>query len=62
LIFSDDYSNNASPGKGENLIKYRMKPINRIQIKEERFATPDNKKLMIRARFKRAVIKILTKL
>jgi len=39
-----------------------MKPINSIKIREERFATPDNKKLMARARFKRAVIKVLTKL
>lgn len=39
-----------------------MKPINRIKIGEERFATQDNKKLMARAKFKRAVIKILTKL
>jgi len=39
-----------------------MKPINRVKIGEERFATQDNKKLMARAKFKRAVIKILTKL
>lgn len=39
-----------------------MKPIHRIKIREERFATPDNRSLMIRARFKQAVIKILTKL
>lgn len=46
----------------QNIIKYRMKPINRIKIGEERFATLENKKLMARAKFKRAVIKILTKL
>jgi len=39
-----------------------MKPIVRVKIREERFATPQNKALMARARFKRAVIKILTKL
>lgn len=47
---------------GKNIIKYRMKPINRIKIGEERFATHENKRLMARAKFKRAVIKILTKL
>jgi len=62
LIFDDNYDKTASPVKGDSQIRYRMKPINRIQIKEERFATPDNKKLMIRARFKKAVIKLLTKL
>lgn len=45
-----------------NQVRYRMKPIHRIKIREERFATPDNRSLMIRARFKQAVIKILTKL
>ena len=45
-----------------NEIRYRMKPINRIKIREERFATPDNKSLMAKARMKRAVIQILTKL
>ena len=39
-----------------------MKPIQRVKIREERFATPDNTSLMARARMKRAVIKILTKL
>ena len=39
-----------------------MKPIQKIKIREERFATPDNKELMARARFKQAVIKILTKI
>jgi hypothetical protein len=39
-----------------------MKPIDRIKVREERFATPDNPKLMARARLKRAVIKILTML
>ena len=39
-----------------------MTPIQKIKIKEERFATPDNKQLMARARLKQAVIKILTKL
>jgi hypothetical protein len=39
-----------------------MKPLNRVKIAEEKFATPDNKRLMIRAKFKRAVNKILTKL
>lgn len=39
-----------------------MRPINRIRIREERFATPDNRSLMAKARMKQAVIKILTKL
>lgn len=39
-----------------------MKPIQKIKIREERFATPDNKSLMAKARMKRAVIKILIKL
>lgn len=39
-----------------------MKPIQKIKIREERFATPDNTSLMARARFKQAVIKILTKI
>jgi len=39
-----------------------MHPINRIKIRDERFATPDNRPLMARARLKRAVILILTKL
>lgn len=39
-----------------------MKAIQRVKIREERFATPDNRSLMARARMKRAVIKILTKL
>jgi hypothetical protein len=39
-----------------------MRPINRIKIREERFATPDNRSLMVKARMKQAVIKILTKL
>ena len=39
-----------------------MKPIQKIKIREERFATKDNKSLMARARFKQAVIKILTKI
>lgn len=39
-----------------------MKPIQRIKIREERFATPDNRPLMAKARMKQAVIKILTKL
>lgn len=46
----------------KSIVKYRMKPINRIKIKDERFATSDNKKLMARAKFKRGVIKILTML
>jgi len=45
-----------------NQIRYRMKPIQKIKIREERFATPDNTSLMARARFKQAVIKILTKI
>lgn len=48
--------------KQNNQIRYRMKPINRIKIREERFATPDNRSLMVKARMKQAVIKILTKL
>lgn len=39
-----------------------MRPINRIKIRSERFATPDNRSLMVKARMKQAVIKILTKL
>lgn len=69
LIFDMTYAPNLSSksqtnfmGKQNNQIKYRMKPIQRIKIREERFATPDNKGLMARARLKRAVIKILTKL
>ena len=61
LIFSDDYSD-PNPSKAANVIKFRMKPLNRVKIAEEKFATPDNKRLMIRAKFKRAVNKILTKL
>lgn len=45
-----------------NQIRYRMKPIQKIKIREERFATPDNAQLMAKARFKQAVIKILTKI
>jgi hypothetical protein len=48
--------------KCNNQIRYRMRPINRIKIREERFATPDNRSLMVKARMKQAVIKILTKL
>lgn len=72
LIFevnnSKDLKDTASKGQfmakleNKNLIKYRMKPISRIKIKDERFATLDNKKLMARAKFKRAVIQILTKI
>lgn len=43
-------------------IKYRMKAIQRVKVKDERFATADNKKLMTKAKFKRAVILVLTKL
>lgn len=39
-----------------------MKPIHSIKIQDERFATPDDKFLMAKARWKQAVIKILTKL
>jgi hypothetical protein len=39
-----------------------MKPIQRVKIMEERFASAKDYKLMARARFKQAVIKILTKL
>ena len=39
-----------------------MRPIKRVKLRDERFATPDNKQLMARARMKQAVIKILTKL
>ena len=39
-----------------------MKPIQKIKIREERFATPDNKSLMAKAKMKQAVIKILIKL
>ena len=39
-----------------------MRPIKSVKIKEERFATPNDKKLMAKARLKQAVIKILTKI
>ena len=39
-----------------------MRPIQKIKIKEERFATPKDPELMARAHFKQAVIKILTRL
>ncbi len=39
-----------------------MRPIRSVKIKEERFATPNDKKLMAKARLKQAVIKILTKI
>lgn len=39
-----------------------MKPIQRIKLREERFVTPDNKVLMAKAKLKRGVIKLLTKL
>ena len=39
-----------------------MKPIQSIKIADERFATPDDKFLMAKARWKQAVIKVLTKL
>lgn len=45
-----------------NLVKYRMKPIIKVKIQDERFATRENRKLMARATFKRAVIKVLTKI
>ena len=48
--------------KQNNQIRYRMKPIQRVKIMEERFASAKDYKLMARARFKQAVIKILTKL
>ena len=60
--FKDNHSKGTFMAKQNNQVKYRMKPIQKIRILEERFATPENKKLMARARFKRAVIKILTKL
>jgi len=67
LIFENMVNKNTAPGgqfmaRQNNQVRYRMKPIHRIRIREERFATPDNRSLMIRARFKQAVIKILTKL
>lgn len=45
-----------------NQVRYRMRPIHSIKIREERFATPLDKKLMAKARLKQAVIKILVKL
>ena len=45
-----------------NAVRYRMRPIQTIKIREERFATPMDKKLMAKARLKQAVIKILIKL
>jgi hypothetical protein len=66
LIFENTYNKNTQGGqfmaKQNNQIRYRMRPINRIKIREERFATPDNRSLMVKARMKQAVIKILTKL
>mmetsp|Transcript_10168 Transcript_10168/g.17138 ORF Transcript_10168/g.17138 Transcript_10168/m.17138 type:complete len:343 (-) Transcript_10168:801-1829(-) len=49
-------------GKANNEIRYRMKPIQRIKIRDERFVTPDDRQLMAKARLKQAVIKILTKI
>jgi len=48
--------------KQNNQIRYKMKPIQSIKIRDERFATPDNIALMAKAKLKKAVIKILTKL
>lgn len=68
LIFENNYNKNFNGQGGQfmakqnNQIRYRMRPINRIKIREERFATPDNRSLMVKARMKQAVIKILTKL
>lgn len=68
LIFENSYNKNSNGAGGQfmakqnNQIRYRMRPINRIKIREERFATPDNRSLMVKARMKQAVIKILTKL
>lgn len=49
-------------GRQNNQLRYRMKPIQSIKIADERFATPDDKLLMAKARWKQAVIKVLTKL
>jgi len=49
-------------GRQNNQLRYRMKPIQSIKIADERFATPDDKFLMAKARWKQAVIKVLTKL
>jgi len=48
--------------KQNNQIRYKLRPIQRIKIANEKFATPDDKSLMARARLKQAGIKILTKL
>jgi hypothetical protein len=68
LIFPNGALNKGTGNTGQFMaklsdqIKYRMKAIQRVKIREERFATPGNTSLMARARMKRAVIKILTKL
>jgi hypothetical protein len=69
LIFenSSNAKNGANHGgqfmaRQNQQIRYRMRPIQKIKIREERFATPDNKSLMAKARMKQAVIKILIKL
>lgn len=68
LIFPNGALNKGTGTQGQFMaklsdqIKYRMKAIQRVKIREERFATPGNTTLMARARMKRAVIKILTKL
>lgn len=35
-----------------NQLRYRMRPIRSVKIKEERFATPNDRKLMAKARLK----------
>ena len=67
LIFENNQPGKANE-KGQFMarqnqeVRYRMKPIQKIKIRDERFATPDNKSLMAKARMKRAVIEILIKL
>ena len=46
------HKNGHFMNKLNNNIRYRMRPIRKIKIREERFATPDNRALMFRAKFK----------
>lgn len=66
FIFENMNDNKSMGGqfvaRQNNQIRYKMKPISRIRIREERYATPDDRQLMAKARLKQAVIKILVKL
>lgn len=46
----------------DHFITEKIKPINCVKIREERFVTPNDKKLMARATLKKATIKILIKI